>query len=345
MLKSLVWGLSLCVVGACGGSGDGAATTGASGATAGTNGGGQAGAAGQAGSSGVGGAAGALAGGSAGQGTAGFPVGAAGNAGGGNAGASGAGAGGTTAGGASGAGGGPAGAGGANGGQAGAAGQAGGQQAGAAGQAGGPQAGAAGQAGAAQTDPYSYLYQSGDNYVRFRPVANVLEKVSGAQRDVARQMMPIDLHTWSIANFNRSLLMFTHFKLRDAAGTTLFEINDLEGAVHVALAQNAHETDRGNNHQPQLSDFLIATGSYEVELSVLPGSLGKPSLMLWRQREGNLFLVLVGAAPSGQEQSSVSGPDGLLVNVGETVTRGFTVTFVDEPNAIYKSNANGFEPL
>ena len=29
--------------------------------------------------------------------------------------------------------------------------------------------------------------------------------------------------------------------------------------------------------------------------------------------------------------------------LGETVTRSFTVSFLDEDNALYKSNANGFE--
>jgi len=31
------------------------------------------------------------------------------------------------------------------------------------------------------------------------------------------------------------------------------------------------------------------------------------------------------------------------VAFGETVSRSFTVRFLDEDNALYKSNANGFE--
>jgi len=65
--------------------------------------------------------------------------------------------------------------------------------------------------------------------------------------------------------------------------------------------------------------------------------------MLWRQREGNGFLLLVGANPTGVEQDGINGPDGILVGFGETVERTFSVAFVDEDNAIYKSNANGFE--
>ena len=60
------------------------------------------------------------------------------------------------------------------------------------------------------------------------------------------------------------------------------------------------------------------------------------------ERAGNKFVMLVGSNP-GSEQSSVDGPDGYLVNFDETVERSFTVTFLDEDNAIYKSNANGFE--
>jgi hypothetical protein len=156
-------------------------------------------------------------------------------------------------------------------------------------------------------------------------------------------MMPIDLHTWSIANFNRDLLMFSRFRLMDKGGYTLFEYNDTIGAVHVALAQTPEEKARGNNHQPALSEFLIAEGEYQVEYTLTPGSAGRPSLMLWRQRPNNLFLMLVGAAVNGMEQGAVDAVDGILVNFNETVTRSFNVQFLDEDNAIYKSNANGFE--
>ena len=197
--------------------------------------------------------------------------------------------------------------------------------------------------GGAQEDPFTVLYEQGDSVVRYRPVADVFEKTDKLVRDPARKMMPIDLHTWSIANFNRDLLMLSRFRLMDKGGYTLFEYKDTIGAVHVALAQTPEETARGNNHQPALSEFLIAEGDYQVEYTLLPNSAGHPSLMLWRQRENNLFLLLVGAAVNGVEQGSVDADDGILVDFNETVTRSFTVQFLDEDNAIYKSNANGFE--
>jgi hypothetical protein len=49
-----------------------------------------------------------------------------------------------------------------------------------------------------------------------------------------------------------------------------------------------------------------------------------------RRRDNNLFLMLVGAAVSGMEPAA-------------TVTRPFTVEFLDEDNALYRRNANGFE--
>jgi hypothetical protein len=174
-------------------------------------------------------------------------------------------------------------------------------------------------------------------------VTNTFEKTDSLMRDVARKMMPIDLHSWSIANFNRDLLMFSHFRLMDKGGYTLFEYNDTIGAVHVVLAQNDAEKARGNNHQPALSEFLIAEGEYQVEYTLMPGSAGHPSLMLWRQRPNNQFLLLVGANVNGTEQGGVDAVDGILVNFNETVTRPFSVQFLDEDNVIYKSNANGFE--
>lgn len=192
-------------------------------------------------------------------------------------------------------------------------------------------------------DPFTVLFEDGDSYVRYRPVADTFEKTDSLMRDVARKMMPIDLHTWSIANFNRDLLMFSHFRLMDKVGYTLFEYNDTIGAVHVSLAQNDQELARGNNHQPGLSEFLIAEGDYQVEYTLKPGSAGRPSLMVWRQRPNNTFLLLVGANVTGVEQGGIDGVDGILVNFNETVTRPFTVQFLDEDNVIYKSNANGFE--
>jgi hypothetical protein len=46
---------------------------------------------------------------------------------------------------------------------------------------------------------------------------------------------------------------------------------------------------------------------------------------------------------NGMEQGAVDAVDGILVGFNETVTRSFNVQFLDEDNAIYKSNANGFE--
>lgn len=192
-------------------------------------------------------------------------------------------------------------------------------------------------------DPFTVLFEDGSSYVRYRSVTNTFEKTDSLMRDVARKMMPIDLHSWSIANFNRDLLMFSHFRLMDKGGYTLFEYNDTIGAVHVVLAQNDAEKARGNNHQPALSEFLIAEGEYQVEYTLMPGSAGHPSLMLWRQRPNNQFLLLVGANVNGAEQGGVDAVDGILVNFNETVTRPFSVQFLDEDNVIYKSNANGFE--
>ena len=197
--------------------------------------------------------------------------------------------------------------------------------------------------GGGGVDPYTYLYQEGESYVRYLPVGGQLEKNDGGPRDAARRMMPIDLHTWSIANFDRDLLMFSHFRLADAGGATLFEYHDTEGAVHVSLAKTERESERGNNHQADLSSFLLVEGTYTVEYTLSADSVGHPSLMVWRQREGNRFLMLVGSSVTGVEQDSVDGDDGIWVDFGETVTRTFTVEFLDEDNALYKSNANGFE--
>lgn len=57
------------------------------------------------------------------------------------------------------------------------------------------------------------------------------------------------------------------------------------------------------------------------------------------QEEGFIFPI----RPTGTEQSSVEGADGYVVAFGETVSRSFTVSFLDEDNALFKSNANGFE--
>ena len=187
------------------------------------------------------------------------------------------------------------------------------------------------------------LYESGASYVEYQPIPDVFEKIAGGGRDTARRMMPIDLHSWSIANFDRDRLMFSEFALTDAAGRTLFRYHDEEGAVHVTLAETSRETDRGNNHQSAYSAFRIVEGTYTATYTLLAGSAGHPSLMLWQQREGNRFVVLVGASPTGAEQSSVDAADGYTVAFGETVSRSFTVSFLDEENALYKSNANGFE--
>jgi hypothetical protein len=53
--------------------------------------------------------------------------------------------------------------------------------------------------------------------------------------------------------------------------------------------------------------------------------------------------VLVGAAPSDTEKTGLDGADGYLVGFEETVSRTFHVTYVDQDNVLYKSNANGFE--
>jgi len=190
---------------------------------------------------------------------------------------------------------------------------------------------------------YLYQHPSNGSFVRYQKIENVFEKTEQLQRDAARQMMPIDLHTWSISNFNASLLMYSEFKVLDGAGTTLFEYRDTEGAVHVTLAQNEYEAARGNNHQTSLSSFLIAQGEYKLVYKLAPESKGKPSLMLWRQRPENLFLILVGSNPSGVEQGNADGPDGYLVSPGEQVERSFAIQFVDQDNVLYKSNANGFE--
>lgn len=195
----------------------------------------------------------------------------------------------------------------------------------------------------ATTEPMVRLYESGASYVEYQPIPDVFEKMDSGGRDVARRMMPIDLHTWSIANFDRNLLMFSEFTLTDASSRTLFRYHDEEGAVHVTLAENSRESDRGNNHQAAYSDFRIVEGTYTVTYTILPGSTGHPSLMLWQQRDGNRFVVLVGNSPTGAEQSSVEGSDGYVVAFGETVSRSFTLSFLDEDNALFKSNANGFE--
>ena len=197
--------------------------------------------------------------------------------------------------------------------------------------------------GEGETESFTELYREGDSYVRYQAVTDVFEKASGLSRDSSRRMMPIDLHTWSIANFNRDLLMYSHFSLSTASGTTLYEYNDTEGAVHVTLAETERESERGNNHASDLSDYLIAEGDYQISYTLSSDSAGRPSLMLWRQRDGNHFLMMVGAEVTGVEQDSVEGDDGILVEPGETVTRSFTVSYLDEDNALYKSNANGFE--
>lgn len=197
--------------------------------------------------------------------------------------------------------------------------------------------------GDAPSETLTDLYREGDSYVAYQPVADTFEKTDGSTRDRARQLMPISLPSWSIANFDRDLLIHSDLRLTDASGRTLFRAYDTEGAVHVSLAQTERETSRGNNHQSAYSDFLIAPGAYTLTFTNLPTSAGRPSLMVWQQREGNRFVLLVGASVTGAEESSVDGDDGVLVGVGETVSQTFTVGWLDEDNALYKGNANGFE--
>jgi hypothetical protein len=187
------------------------------------------------------------------------------------------------------------------------------------------------------------LYREGDSYVAYQPIAGIFEKTDGTTRDRDRQLMPLSLPSWSIANFDRDLLIYSDLRLTDGSGRTLFRAYDTEGAVHVSLAQTERETTRGNNHQGAYSDFLIAPGTYTVTFTNLATSAGRPSLMFWQQRDGNRFVLLVGGSVTGAEESSVDGEDGVLVEVGETVSQTFSIGWLDEDNALYKGNANGFE--
>ncbi len=315
------------VAGAAGKAGGGGAIAGQGGASGSAS--GQGGAAGgTAGQGGVGGATGGSAGQTSGGNAGNGAAGSAGQAAAGSAGKASGGAGGQTSAGA--------------GGQA-SAGAAGQSSAGAGGQT---SAGAGGQpsggAGGQTADPFTYAYQENGNFVRYLPIPNAFEKIIGGQRDNARKMMPIDLHTWSIANFDVNKRMFSDFRLQDGSGKVLYEIHDLEGAVHGELATNQRDKDRGNNHQQDKSDFLISEGDYTVVYTLLGGSTGRPQLIVWRQRPNNMFAILVGANPSETDGNTIDDK-GYLVNFGETVSRTFHVTYFDEDNVLYKSNANGFE--
>lgn len=191
------------------------------------------------------------------------------------------------------------------------------------------------------TDNFTYQYSYGSNYVRYTPIANKFEKINHYSRDEARRMMPMDVHSWSIANFDRSKLIFSHFKLKDANGTVLYEYHDIEGAVHVSLAQNARETNRGNNHQQEYSRFLIAEGNYTIEYHNLSNSVGVAYLEALEQYEGNQFRMLVGSNVTGNLQASVENVDRLQVPPNLDVTVGFTVNFGQY--TMVKFNANGFE--
>lgn len=196
-----------------------------------------------------------------------------------------------------------------------------------------------GGTGGGTPDNFTYLYQYGSNYVRYKPTANIFEKTAGVSRDNGRRMMPIDLFSWCIANRNRNKLIFCNYRIKDSNGAVIFEAYDTEGAVHVSLAQNDRENNRGNNHQEQYSRFLIKEGTYTIEFSRLNGSVGVPQLYLVEQHDGNQFKCLVGNSV-GQTVGSV---DNIGIGVNDTYTATFTISFIDEDNCIIKGNANGFD--
>ena len=189
-------------------------------------------------------------------------------------------------------------------------------------------------------ETFTYAYQNGSDYVRYQQIPNVFEKANSLVRDDARQMMPSDWHTWSIANFNRNKLIFSAYKIKDSQGRTLFEINDNTGAVHVSLAQNSTETARGNNHQSALADFLIKAGTYTIEFTNKASSQGIADLIIWEQHENNTFKILVGQTP-GAVLNNIDNAIDVYPN--QTITRTFTIQYINENNCIIKSNANGFE--
>lgn len=191
--------------------------------------------------------------------------------------------------------------------------------------------------GGGTPDNFTYLYQSGSNYVRYKPTTNVFEKTAGLSRDNARRMMPIDLFSWSIQNRDRNKLIFCNYRIKDSNGTVIFEAYDTEGAVHVVNAQNERESNRGNNHQEQYSRFLIKEGTYSIEFTRLNGSVGTP--YLWVVQQFNGFKCLVGSSV-GQTLQSL---DTIGINVTDSYTANFTIDFVDEDNCIIKANANGFD--
>lgn len=191
------------------------------------------------------------------------------------------------------------------------------------------------------SDNFTYLYVYGSNYVRCTPIPNKFEKIDHYSKDAARAMIPIDLHSWSIANFVRSKLIFSHFKLKDSQGTILYEYHDTEGAVHVSLSQNERENNRGNNHQVGLSRFLIAEGNYTIEYENFSNSIGKAYFEAFEQYEGNQFRMLVGSNITGNLQSSIEESDRMQVNPNTTITYGFTVAYGNY--SLIKLNANGFE--
>lgn len=191
------------------------------------------------------------------------------------------------------------------------------------------------------SDNFTYLYNYGSNYVRCTPIPNKFEKVDHASKDAARSMIPIDLHSWSIANFVRTKLIFSHFKLKDSQGTVLYEYHDTEGAVHVSLSQNDRENNRGNNHQAALSRFLIAEGNYTIEYQNLSNSIGKAYFEAFEQYEGNQFRMLIGSNVTGNLQPSIEVSDRMEVSPNTSITYGFTVTYGNY--SMIKFNANGFE--
>lgn len=191
------------------------------------------------------------------------------------------------------------------------------------------------------SDNFTYLYTYGSNYVRYTPIANKFEKIDHYSKDAARAMIPIDLHSWSIANFVSSKLIYSHFKLKDSQGTVLYEYHDTEGAVHVSLSQNERETNRGNNHQVALSRFLIAEGNYTIEYQNLNNSVGKAYFEAFEQYEGNQFRMLIGSNVTGNLQPSIEVADRMEVSPNTSITYGFTVTYGNY--SMIKFNANGFE--
>lgn len=191
------------------------------------------------------------------------------------------------------------------------------------------------------TDNFTYLYNYGSNYVRCTPIPNKFEKISHFSRDAARRMLPIDIPSWSISNFNREKLIFGHFKLKDNQGTVLFEYHDTEGAVHVTSSQNQRENERGNNHQAALSRFLISEGVYTIEFENLPNSVGSAYLEAYEAHDSQQYRMLVGSNITGNLQGSIEIPDRLQVSPNNSVSVSFTVSF-DNVNYL-KVNTNGFE--